>query len=85
LAARGERKGRWEWAGGALWAERGGGPAGEKKKRREQGQAFGPRLKKKGMGRGKRGRGLESFLLSFFSNLFKLIFETFEIELFFKL
>jgi hypothetical protein len=31
LAARGERKGRWEWAGGALWAKRGGvGPCGPK-------------------------------------------------------
>jgi hypothetical protein len=32
LAARGERKGRWEWAGGALWAKRGGvGPHGPKR------------------------------------------------------
>jgi hypothetical protein len=60
------------------------GLRGKKEKERAR-TSFWAAAEKKGMGRGKRGRGLESFLLSFFSNLFKLIFQTFEIELFFKL
>jgi hypothetical protein len=58
----------------------------EKERARKVGcTSFWAAAEKTRMGRGKRGRGLESFLLSFFSNLFKLIFQTFEIELFFKL
>jgi hypothetical protein len=93
LAARGERE-KGKWAAAVLvgwkrrWAARG-------KERREEGRwaahccwavgVAGLRARKERREREKKGRGLGSFLLSFFSNLFKLIFQTFEIELFFKL
>jgi hypothetical protein len=53
------------------WKKGGSGPAGGWAAR-----ATGPRAGKKGKGRGNRGLG-------FFSNLFKFIFQTFEVDLFF--
>jgi hypothetical protein len=92
LAARGERE-KGNWAGGGV----GGlkekvGHAGKKKGGRKGGGpriAAGPQgllgcgLEKK-EGRERRERGVWEVFF-FFSNLFKLIFQTFEIELFFKL
>jgi hypothetical protein len=63
LAARGERKGRWEWAGGALWAKRGGvGPHGPKG---EGGRGLLGWAERRG-----RERGFGKELSSFFSNSF---------------
>jgi hypothetical protein len=68
LAARGERKGRWEWAGGALWAKRGGvGPHGPKG---EGGRGLLGWAERRG-----RERGFGKELSSFF---FKLLFQTFK-------
>jgi hypothetical protein len=62
------------WAALASWAGRGGGPAGEKKKEREESCWAGPR------GEGERFRGLERFV--FFSKTFQ-IFSNFKFKPFF--